>query len=164
MEVRFSKTVLCFALMSDPEGNVTFGRLVIGSEDRDLRSWWHPLTRRLEAWCLEGCGQRPGETAVVFTSRKQTSGPAIAAKRRDSEEKTGFASRNASATQFFFCCFFLHASQADCKTFFRLTVSYFQRSCLFFFFPFFWEEVVERHNLYFSLLRSSLRNVVARRL
>jgi hypothetical protein len=27
-----------------------------------------------------------------------------------------------------------------------------------------WEEVVERHNLYLSLLRSSLRNVVARRL
>jgi hypothetical protein len=35
---------------------------------------------------------------------------------------------------------------------------------ILFFFPFLWEEVVERHNLYLSLLRSSLRNVVVRRL
>jgi len=123
--------------MFDSEGNVTLGRLVLGSGYRDLRSCWHPPTRRLEVWCLEVCGQRPGETAVVITSRKQTSGPAIAGKRRDTEEKTGFASRNASATHFSSCCFFLHASQADSKTFFRLTVSYFQGSFLFFFFFFF---------------------------
>jgi hypothetical protein len=97
-----------FELRFDSEGNVTFGRLVLGSGDRDLRSCWHPPTRWLEAWCLEGCGPGPGETAVVFTSRKRMSGPAIAGKRRrDREEKTGFASRNASATHFFLLLFLL---------------------------------------------------------
>lgn len=150
VKVRFERTVpgsewklgsvrrfYVFELMFHSGGNVTFGRLLLGSGDRNLRSCWHPPIRRLEAWCLEGCGARPGETAVVFTSRKQMSGPAIAGKRRDPEEKTGFASRNASATRFFSCCFFLHASQADSKTFFRLTVSYFQRSFLFFYSSFF---------------------------
>lgn len=153
--------------MFDSEGIVTLGRLVLGSGYRNLRSCWHPPTRRLEAWCLEGCGQRPGETAVVITSRKQDVGARHSRKEKGQRREDRVCFKECERDAFFLLLFLLTCFSSWFQNLLQIGCFVFsaQLFVLFsFFFLFFWEEVVERHNLYLSLLRSSLRNVVARRL
>lgn len=120
VEVRFERTVpgsewklgsvrrfYVWNFMFDSEGIVTLGRLVLGSGYRNLRSCWHPPTRRLEAWCLEGCGQRPGETAVVITSRKQDVGARHSRKEKGQRREDRVCFKECERDAFFLLLFLL---------------------------------------------------------